>query len=365
MFRGRAALLQHSVKSLEPVVRVVAHAPEAVWHADADDYSPPVMTAMIKEYRELSASLPGGRSQTLVTKTMLGAFGCVPAYDRYFRESFATATFGPKSLSSLEAYYQANAKAIDAYRVATIDFATGTDTHRRYTRASRAPRAVLPSTAITRRAGGVRDVDVAGEPADALQVIGVGQTPEDDFGGAGVPHGVGAGVPPASAGLRERLKDGHRGDAGASPIGHQVWERRDRGDVRGFVEQEQQRRVKPSAGLGGREGPCGVDHVRSLRDTTSPAGPVPGVHAPRQGRPDPRTRRPTLPMSGCSSRSPGCTGFETSTQAFRVVGVMRRAHAGQSCLPSRCVMSVAPRVRTARLGSRMSRALQSGSCEPL
>jgi len=135
MFRGRAALLQHSVKSLEPVVRVVAHAPEAVWRADADDYSPPVETAMIKVYRELSASLPGGRSQTLVTKTMLGAFGCVPAFDRYFRESFATATFGPKSLGGLEAYYQANAKAIDAYRVATIDFATGTDTHRRYTRA--------------------------------------------------------------------------------------------------------------------------------------------------------------------------------------------------------------------------------------
>ena len=135
MFRGRAALLQHSVKSLEPVVRVVAHAPEAVWRADADDYSPPVVTAMIKVYRELSASLPGGRSQTLVTKTMLGAFGCVPAFDRYFRESFAAATFGPKSLGSLEAYYQANAKAIDAYRVATIDFATGTDTHRRYTRA--------------------------------------------------------------------------------------------------------------------------------------------------------------------------------------------------------------------------------------
>ncbi len=89
---------------------------------------------MIKVYRELSASLPGGRSQTLVTKTMLGALGCVPAFDRYFRESFATATFGPKSLGSLEAYYQANAKAIDAYRVATIDFATGTDTHRRYTR---------------------------------------------------------------------------------------------------------------------------------------------------------------------------------------------------------------------------------------
>jgi hypothetical protein len=42
MFRGKAALLQHSAKSLGPAVRVVAAAPEAVWRADADDYSPPV-----------------------------------------------------------------------------------------------------------------------------------------------------------------------------------------------------------------------------------------------------------------------------------------------------------------------------------
>lgn len=135
MFRGKAALLQHSAKSLGPAVRVVAAAPEVVWRADADDYSPSTQAALTKVYRELRASLPGGQSQTLVTKTMLGVFGCVPAYDRYFRVAFGAATFGPKSLSGLEAYYQANAEAIDAYRVATIDFETGADSNRFYTRA--------------------------------------------------------------------------------------------------------------------------------------------------------------------------------------------------------------------------------------
>lgn len=135
MFRGKAALLQHSAKSLAPAVQVVATAPDTVWSADADNYSPPVEAALTKVYRELRASLPGGQSQTLVTKTMLGVFGCVPAYDRYFRDAFATTTFGPKSLSGLETYYRANAEEIDAYRVATIDFATGADSGRRYTRA--------------------------------------------------------------------------------------------------------------------------------------------------------------------------------------------------------------------------------------
>lgn len=135
MFRGRAALLQHSAKSLRPAVRVVAAAPSVVWQADADDYSPPVQAALLKLYRELRASLPGGQSQTLVTKAMLGVFGSVPAYDRYFRDGFGAATFGPKSLSGLETYYRANAEEINTFRVPTIDFATGADSHRRYTRA--------------------------------------------------------------------------------------------------------------------------------------------------------------------------------------------------------------------------------------
>jgi hypothetical protein len=135
MFRGKATLLQHSAKSLGPAVRGVAAAPDAVWRADADDYSPPVQAALTKVYGELRASLPGGHSQTLVTKTMLGVFGCVPAYDRYFRDALKAATFGPKSLSGPETYYRANAADIDAYRVATIDFATGADSNRCYTRA--------------------------------------------------------------------------------------------------------------------------------------------------------------------------------------------------------------------------------------
>jgi hypothetical protein len=97
--------------------------------------SPPVRSALIDVYRQLGATLPGGRSQTLITKAMLGAFGCVPAYDRYFRDAFAAATFGTKSLTGIEAYYGAHAELINTYRVPTIDFDTGADTDRHYTRA--------------------------------------------------------------------------------------------------------------------------------------------------------------------------------------------------------------------------------------
>lgn len=170
MFRGKAALLQHSVKSLAPAVRVVAAAPEAVWRADADDYSPPVQAALTRVYRELRASLPGGQSQTLVTKTMLGVFGCVPAYDRYFRDAFGAATFGPKSLAGLAMYYRANAEAIDSYRVATIDFATGADSDRRYTRAK-----VIDMVFFTKGLGSGLPLDSAEAPHDESGLNGVSE----------------------------------------------------------------------------------------------------------------------------------------------------------------------------------------------
>jgi hypothetical protein len=165
MFRGKAALLQHSAKSLGPAVRVVAAAPEAVWHADADDYGPPVQSALSTVYRELRASLPGGQSQTLVTKTMLGVFGCVPAFDRYFRDAFGAATFGPKSLAGLESYYQANAAAIDANRIATLDFVTGADSHRYYTRAK-----VIDMVFFTKGLGSELSLGLAEAPREELGV---------------------------------------------------------------------------------------------------------------------------------------------------------------------------------------------------
>lgn len=66
---------------------------------------------------------------------MLGVFGCVPAYDRFFRGGFGAATFGPKSLRNIESYYRANADAIERHQVPTLDFTTGASTQRRYTKA--------------------------------------------------------------------------------------------------------------------------------------------------------------------------------------------------------------------------------------
>ncbi len=77
MFRGKAALLQHSAKALGPAVAAIAAAPREVWTADVDGYNPAVRAAITDVNSQLRRALPGGVSTTLVTKTMLGVFGCV------------------------------------------------------------------------------------------------------------------------------------------------------------------------------------------------------------------------------------------------------------------------------------------------
>lgn len=135
MFRGKAELLTHSVKRLAPVIDVIAGAPPELWDVDANDYGTDAQQLLFEAERQLRHALPGGQSQTLVTKTMLGAFGCVPAFDRFFRVGFNTARFGPKALAGIERYYQVNAETIDRNRVATLDFATREPTPHTYTAA--------------------------------------------------------------------------------------------------------------------------------------------------------------------------------------------------------------------------------------
>lgn len=137
MLRGSSALLQRSVKHLVPVVHVIADAPAAVWEVDADNYSDEACRVILETARRLRAAFPEGASDILVTKIMLGTFGCVPAFDTYFKKGFCVSTFGLKALHKIGDFYASNAELIDRYDVSTLDFDTGLPTERRYTRAKK------------------------------------------------------------------------------------------------------------------------------------------------------------------------------------------------------------------------------------
>jgi len=98
MYRGSAALLQRSLRQLAPVVEIIADAPQGVWEADADDYSDRVCVELLELAGRLRREFPKRPTDTLITKTMLGVFGCVPAFDQYVVKGSRLRTFNRSSL---------------------------------------------------------------------------------------------------------------------------------------------------------------------------------------------------------------------------------------------------------------------------
>jgi len=138
MVRGSSGLLQRSVRGLVPVVEQIAQEPASIWDLDVHNYgdNTDAVLALSERVRQAFLTHDGfWASDTLVTKTMLGVFGCVPAFDRYFRMGFGPATLNPKTLKKIGDFYKDNQAEIDAAQVFTLDFDTGRPTERPYPRA--------------------------------------------------------------------------------------------------------------------------------------------------------------------------------------------------------------------------------------
>jgi hypothetical protein len=131
-----SVLMERRMKHYEDVIGVVAQSPSSVWEIDAHCYTEENSAALLKMGTQIQdAFSPDPASAILVTKIMLGVFGCVPAFDTLFKKGFEVSTFGPKSLRKISEFYRENADVIERYRVPTLDFDTGGETQRIYTRA--------------------------------------------------------------------------------------------------------------------------------------------------------------------------------------------------------------------------------------
>lgn len=104
MYRGRGFLLQHDYTvHLGVIEQLVAPQFSALWKqefgaGDNDSTLVPLILKAIDAIREayrLFAPQAESRqaSDTLVTKVLLGTFGCLPACDRYFIEGFKSSGF--------------------------------------------------------------------------------------------------------------------------------------------------------------------------------------------------------------------------------------------------------------------------------
>ena len=134
MFRGKAKLLQHSSRFYESAVSAIASADPAIWTLDVWEYDQATARLIVGESERIRSALFSNASDTLVTKIMLGVYGCVPAFDSYFKQGFGHG-FSPKSLVLLRRQFEGFREEVDACRPCTIDFSTGAVTTRRYTAA--------------------------------------------------------------------------------------------------------------------------------------------------------------------------------------------------------------------------------------
>lgn len=117
MLRGSSELLQRSVRVFVPVIEVIANSSSEIWETDADVYRDGSCPAVFGVAQQLRAALSNAASDTLITKIMLGTFGCVPAFDSYFKKGFGAWTFGPKALRGIGEFYHANSEIIERNRV--------------------------------------------------------------------------------------------------------------------------------------------------------------------------------------------------------------------------------------------------------
>ena len=134
MLRGSTQLLQKSARYLSPVVRLIAETEESFWRIDVDGYDDPNVELLLGQASGIRRAIGGG-SDTLVTKILLGVFGCVPAFDTFFKRGFGVSTLCATALNRVAAFYSEHAELINASRVPTLDFVSGEPTQRLYTRA--------------------------------------------------------------------------------------------------------------------------------------------------------------------------------------------------------------------------------------
>ncbi len=124
MYRGSSFLLQRDYKVHKPIIKMILEDKYAsLWGIKINDYKieynqkllQDIVGRMKNTYNEIrlsvKESIPKNEvSDTLVTKVLMGTFGCVPAYDRYFisgvrNEKAASGNFNIKSILELVDFY--------------------------------------------------------------------------------------------------------------------------------------------------------------------------------------------------------------------------------------------------------------------
>ena len=134
MYRGSSFLLQKDYKIHIPVVKEILRKEyDSLAGIECRDYQIIDNQNKLKQINEflnkyysdvrktVNPDISKDVSETLITKTLMGVLGCVPAYDRYFTAGIkatkvASGNYNTKSILSLSNFYIQNEKALEKAR---------------------------------------------------------------------------------------------------------------------------------------------------------------------------------------------------------------------------------------------------------
>lgn len=120
-----------SSKVYEEVITKISEE-RSLWEIDVDNYTEENIDAILifsSELKDIFGKCKVKATDTLTTKIMMGAFGCVPAFDINFKTAIKENELRERSLIKVKEFYDRNRKTIDNYigtdEFKTFDRATG------------------------------------------------------------------------------------------------------------------------------------------------------------------------------------------------------------------------------------------------
>jgi hypothetical protein len=134
MMRGSGGLHRQSLRELARVVQAAAGEPPESWELDVPGYSETGIGAVLALSNGSRTPAHFAASPVLVSKTMPGVFGCVPAFDRFFRTGSGGAELDRETLTEISDSYRNHKSTLGSVHVPAINFLTEKDTSRRYTK---------------------------------------------------------------------------------------------------------------------------------------------------------------------------------------------------------------------------------------